>query len=485
MRGRRFINLLGGVQAVAPPVTTNFSASQASEGFFGYFDTASASPKREYCLKNSAGTLSNGSDWSGYVKGTSAQLRGGGIVDGGFDVSIDDGPWTNKTKISGTNADGVFQLFSGLADVPHLVRIKPNTAFSNLGVWTYESGNFLSVTGASPALSSLATVGTKWMITDSSFPGVHVHSVLARPSGANILPNNSDTANQAAQGNGGTIKIKAQCTDIWIFTGDTEAYYSVDGGAMQQATLGGPSGAFRAWRRIATGLDNTAAHVYLIACGSSVLSNPPPLGVMLGGTGSSYSAIPATKKVVQYGDSVTQVYNVYAGETAAVNAVYKTAAARGYASGACGVTGQVASGLDSSLATIRGYRNIVEDVAIVAIGRNDSGTTSSAFKTSVTSILNKLLTAGVGKIIVRGQNFGGSLGSAGIGGVAGRDQDLSDAVAALANANVVYVDVSTWTTITGVAPNTGAGDGTHPYLNVGNSQLSGYEAPAYAATGFV
>ncbi|KRR22629.1 hypothetical protein CQ14_30955 [Bradyrhizobium lablabi] len=397
-------------------------------------------------------------------------------------MSVDDGAFANKLKISGTNADAVIQLFTGLSDAPHLVRIRPNTAFSNFNTWTFETGNMFSVTGVAPAVT-FPLMGTKWMITDASFPGLHTHSVFARPAGANVTPANNDISNQAAQGTGGAIKIRAQCSDIWVFTADTEAYISVDGAAMTQVTLTSLS-TFRAWKKITTGLDSTAAHDYLISCGSSTSSVTPPLGIMIGGAGSSYSAIPATKKVIQYGDSITATFGNYAGQTAAIGAIYKVGASRGFIGANCGISGQNAAGLDSSLATIRAYRGIVEDVAIIAIGRNDGGTASAAFKTSVTNVINALLTAGVPKIIVRGQNFGGAPGTP-VGGVVNRDQDLIDAVAALANANVVYVSPTTWTTILGVTPNTGAGDGTHPYTNVGTAALAAYEITSYAATGFV
>lgn len=457
--------------------TQTFAETDVSSGFFGFFDTTTVAGRRKFYVTDNQ----NNSDWTGYIRGSSATMRVGGSGSTPFDISIDDGAWSTPTN-AGTASDGTIILFSNLADAVHTVRIKCQTASSG-AAWTFTGGVLFSVTGTSP--SAYVDTATRWIITDPSFPGIHLVSLGSRPAGANVLPAISETVYTSAFSFGASMKFRAQCSEIYIFTAETEAFYSIDGAAMTQVALPLSSlGSYRAWKRVATGLDNTAQHNYVISSGGTDRTIGAVIGVMITGSGASFGTTPTTKKVIQYGDSITYAAGIYTGQTSAVQDIYKTGVGLGFLGAPCGLSGTNAAGLDSSLTTARSYRNVVEDVAVLAIGRNDALTSSASFKASVTSILNTLLGAGVGKILVRGQNFGGG-GGAAVGGVANRDQDLADAVSALANANVVYVPVQTWTPITGVAPNNGLGDGTHPYgPGGGYDSMATYAIRDWAGTGF-
>lgn len=451
----------------------NFNESQVAAGFFGFFDTITTPTRRVFYINGAQ----NNSDWTGYIIGTAATLRCGGGGNTPFTVSVDGGAWSASLN-QGALADGIVPIFSGLSDSAHLVRLKISSN-QNGNAWTFTSGTVFTVFGSAPDVNFGIDMGTKWMITDPAFPGAQLITLGSRPAGANVRPTNSETVVNTPYSAGESIKIRAKCSDLWIFTGDTVVFYSIDGAAMASVTLS-PTATnnFRAWKKIATGLDNTAAHNYVIVPGkTSVDSGALALGIMIGGAGASYSAIPATKLAVQYGDSITFAES-YPGQACSSGDFYKSASALGALSAMTGQSGKTAGQLDADMATVRALRNVVEDVSVIAIGRNDWGSVDQAgFQASYTSIINKLLTAGVGKILCRGTLLGS-------GDAQGTTIDgwISGAVSALANANVVFISTAAWTGIAGVAPNTTGsppGQGTHP-LDAGYVTMGTYEATAYA-----
>ena len=465
--------------------SASFTQTDVAQGFFGFFDQATNTARRVWYSNQQL----NQSDWTGVITGSSCIMYCGGGLYYPFMFSIDDGPFVNPIGPTGTTANNtVVDVFRGLPDSPHLVRIKINQAFNNNG-YNFTSGPMFTVYGFNPGIS-FPNMGTKWMITDPSFPGKHAIPLYAQPTGANVLPANSDTfwntqgASYAPYLSGEAIKIKAQCTDIWLYTGAECCKIWVDGVLTSETYFTPSSSQYRVWKKVATNLDGSAPHVYYIApaCDANNTTQNTTLGIMIGGSGASYSTLPATKTVIQYGDSITwsRVYTAIP-PGIQVNSdcsIIRTGGALGALTVNAGYSGKLVAGLDADLASIRAGRSgVVEDVAIVAIGRNDWGvTTQSAFQTSYTSILNKLLTAGVPKILCRGTQCG--QGNANATTV---DGWISGAITTLGNANVIFIDTSSWTGIEGMGPNVPPGDGTHPTPVNGHTKLSTYEQTAYAA----
>lgn len=448
-----------------------FTDTDMSAGFFGFFDLTTNAARRAFTVAST--TQQRTSAWDGFVWGTACTLFCGGSATP-FAWSIDDGPWVTATFPTGST--GTFPVFSGLPDGPHMVRLKGLVSTAS---FTNVAGTVLTVYGSNPKIT-FPNMGTKWMVTDASFPGVHLFPLTARPAGANVVPANSDTSyGTASYPFGASVKFRATCSEIWAFTDDTEATIFIDGSATAKHFMQDQINLnkWRVWKQVARNLDSTTEHEYILAFGNV---NPTgqsfgcPLGIALDSAGV-FGTTAATKKWVQYGDSITEASGT--GGTGAVNDdgdLYRTCAALGFLGVMVGQTGKKAADIDTSLTYLRGLRAITEDVAILAIGRNDAATTSAAFKTSITNILTALKAASVPKILVRGTCIGGTSG-----GVTARDTDLSDAVTAFGDATVHYLSTLLWTGVEGVAPNNPPSDGTHP-TPVGYVTMSGYEVTDYA-----
>lgn len=445
--------------------TKSFTETDISGGLFGFFDPTTTAGRRKFQRTNDGfGGVS--SDLTVIVTGHTCFMRMGGGANQPFVISVDGAAWSMPAIMAGSNTDGLIPIFVGLADGPHLVRMHGGASHGN-NAWNYTSGEVFRVTGRNPAATA---IGPSWMITDASFPGAHTFALASRPTGVNIVPTNSDTSYAASNYCvGGSIKINAKCSEIWVFTGDEEAFYAVDTGSMVQTALTDLSsinGDRRAWKRVAAGLDRSAYHDYTITTGSTGTQNRCTLGVMVAGPNAAFGTISATKKWIQYGDSISYIAGVIAGQTNACGDIYKTAAALGFIGASCGVSGQTAAQLNSTLATARAQRNITEDRAIVAIGRNNWG--AADVTTDVTAICNTLLGAGVGKVLVRGTNFGNGGGANAVT----TDSQLAAAVTAVANANCVFIPVTGWTGIN-------LADGTHPSA-AGYATMAGYAVTDYA-----
>lgn len=459
--------------------TANFSYSQLAGGFSGYFDTVTNAARHSFFT--SAGHPYG--DWTGWISGSRAILQCGGGATNPMEASIDNGPWLVCQRVLGLGSSSaqVCTLFDGMADTLHLVRIRCASAFNN-NAWLPTSGTVITVTGANPALNPFCSTGVRWSLTDPSFPGKHTFCLISKPAGANVAPTYGTTGYSSVI-YGGQVKIRAQCSEIWVRTGDRYGQFAIDGGIATWLRFENNNlGAINAivdgaamWRRVATGLDATAMHDYYIATGCrQSLQLVGTTDIAIFGPSAAFGTLPATKIEIQYGDSLTEAHN-YAGTDQANSdlAIYQSAPRlNGAIAAGTGVAGINVATLDTNLAAYRALRNIVEDIAVIAIGRNDGSTASAAFKTSYDNIIGALLTAGVGKIICRGCNIGGTFSN--------RDADIQAVVTARANANIVFVATTGWTPIDGV---TVGGDATHP-TTFGYTQMAGYEYTDYGATGF-
>lgn len=460
--------MVGLLSFVAPTQTTlTFTDAQAAPGFFGFFDTTTDDPGNRVWISGQA------SDWTGVISGASASMAastGGG--DTPFWVSVDNGAWVNQTLTA-----GVSPIFSGLPDAPHQVRIRVDGSFAGFA-FTPLTGAAFSVTGANPSISFLGT--TQSIITDPSFPGEVMAPRLPTPSfgsGFDVQPEFQEVGFFDV----GAVQIKfvATTSEIWLYTADTVVGLSIDGSTLTYIDLPAPiASVMRGWQLLASGLDASAPHTYLIASGFNIpnvaagaIQGPPTWGVKLNGT---FGDAPTSERVIQYGDSIT--FGAGASSSTEVD-IYKIAPFFGFVGLNEGISGRTTAELLTDLPGIRSSLNgLIEDVAIVSIGRND--TAGSAFVTSYTGVVNALIAAGVPKILCRGINFGNAQDGTGAG-LAAIDADIQSALAAIGSSKVSFVDVTTWVGIEGVDPNDPPGDGTHPTDN-GYTTMVGFEQTAYA-----
>jgi lysophospholipase L1-like esterase len=149
--------------------------------------------------------------------------------------------------------------------------------------------------------------------------------------------------------------------------------------------------------------------------------------------------------------------------------LYKAAAALGFVGQGCGKSGQSADGLSDDMAAILASVHL-PDVAIIAIGRNDSG--GAPFRASYGEIIEALKTAGVPLILCRGVTPRADTSSV--------NGDIASVVADLADPSVVFIDTSGWIDIETV-------DEIHPtaagYVTMGEYAAAAYAPYFAAATG--
>lgn len=485
-------NVLAHVIRPEGGVTKTFTATDIAAGFFGFFDTTTTAGVKLFFHSGTA-SLQQDSVWAGWIKGHTLVIRwrAPGSSPNAVLITIDGAPILTPSFPAPTS-DSSQTVFKGLADVRHYVEIRCNASGYNGTSGPFTSGTVFTVTGSNPTID-YGPWGTAWMLTDASFPGKLASATVARTgavAGANVTPANNDVTNNndgTTPGeylSGESFKIKAQCSEIWIFTGAKYCVYSIDGAASVSVDLDDGvlsthhNAVSRAWKRLATGLDNSTTHNYYIFPSlalSTGATNLSTLMVMVD-SGGTFSAVAATKIVDEYGDSITRNMN-WTAQPIGTHYIYGAAANLGALGVTRGKGGQIASGLDTDMASILAGSGHVPDIAVIAIGRNDGGTASAAFKTSYTSIINKILANGTNKVICRGISLGGLVA----GSPPARDQDISDAVAAIQASlvgaqAVVYVPTTAWTGIT-------ATDGTHPIVS-GYATMRGYAITDYGATGF-
>lgn len=442
-----------------------FDISNMGAGLFGFYDATNSSSTRT-ALYTVTPPVRNSCTWEGWIRGTEALLRGaGGSASLNFRVSVGGGPWI-ATILDPAAAGGHAVMFRGLDDDWHFVRIRAHESASG-NAFFFNTGMQFRVTGLAPKVVPIG--GTKWMITDPSFSGQHLSTLIARQAGTTNSTNSDveggGTGSQAKTST--SIRFRAQCGEIWLWGGEGHARYSIDGGALTAVTLEGTTdnSGYRYWRRLAVGLDAAAEHDYFVVPGdinSSAVG--ATLGVMIDGAVATFGTHTARPLLMQYGDSITYAIPT-ATQTNDYSELYKIANTFDYVAANCGIQGQTTAELAAGLATFRAYRGVVEDVAIIAIGRNDWGSDVSA---DYTTIINDLLTAGVGTIICRGTKLGD-----GGGGSTTTDNSISAAVTGVGDPNVHYVSTAGWS---GIAFN----DGTHPTA-AGYETMADYAITDYAA----
>lgn len=443
---RRVRAILSGGAAVAP-TTVNYTATQAATGFFGYFDDITSGSFRYW-----QGGMSQ---WSGYITGTDANMYCGAGGPTPFWVSID-----GAAEVNPTLSGGKIVLFAGKPQGTYFVNVRGDPGYTPTFSNTSKgSANLLQVTGAPPIIQTMPS----WNMVDASYPGYHSYPIATTGLSANTTP--TTFVSGSASYPGGQTVFNAQCTEIFVCTGSGSAntagvWYSVDGGTPVYVTNanftwgGSPTGLHR-WRRI-QGLDGSAVHRYTVWDDF----NPGAaniLGVMVNGT---FSAMSAPKYCDQWGDSITS-YGIFTPAPHGHADLYKVTSALQIIGSSRGVAGKTTAQLLSDLPAAMGQYATPKQTALLAIGRND--TPGATFRGNYLSCINALLSAGYSKVLCRGI-VPGAVANAAL------SADINTVVTTLADARVIYVPISTWTTIDST-------DGTHPSA-LGSSQMAAYEVPA-------
>lgn len=485
------------VQPAPVPVTTTFTDAQMASGFWGTFNEGSAGG-----LRRSWGITVG--TWTGWVRGSSASIRGVGGTATPIFVSVDGGAETSPALLSGTQSNGFWPLYSGLSDDWHFVTVRGTLG----GTWsTFRTGSanlvVLSVTGLTPQIafdrvaSSPNLAVAKYVVGNPatiqhSYTEVAATSVVSGTTTPTAVPYTSTfDGNLISYMCGGAVRFRARCSELWIYGRGDVGHIQVDGGARSRYQLVSPRPASEyAWRKLTDGLDGTAFHDYVIAADTTTNGHIQGQiwAVAPSGTGAAFNALPATlPRVLQIGDSMTfargqQPFNVGGAIGAAPYQDHATvdtywwASKRGYIGRAAGRAGETSTGLlggtTPRLTQVLDALGGSWDAFVLAIGRNDAATASATRQSNYVSLINILQARNpAAKIIVRGVDFGTAWGN---GSAAAVDADLLAAVNTVNSPNVRFVPTTAWTGTT-----SNSNDNTHPNL-IGYDNTITYAAADYA-----
>lgn len=431
------------------PITTNattFNAAGLKRNLSGMYNELSNTNR--LFLPASFGV------WAGWIKASSAQmlLNNGSPPSNPIEVSINGGAFYNATQISGVN----YQLFTGLPDTEKFVVLRAGSAYGIDNVWFDKTV---------PTILTLSGTNTYVRFVDeyiytgiNSSKGV-VASAIKPNTFANHFPSviRGTNPNVNSVSNIGSAKIRGAFRNIIISTTNNTQnpspyYLSIDGAEPIKYTDTNAVGSF-----VIPNLDGLV-HDYYVWSGNY-------FGWTTSVGGDSEMLPTTASQLHQFGDSITNGVGTYGGDVDTLG----IAAALGRVGLTLGISGltteQLNTVMDSYLASLTVAST---DVAIIAIGRNDS-TFTTAIQTAYTSMINKLLTKGYGKVLCRGVNKDGN----GVNAGGAYNPGLSSLVASINNPNVKYIDPSNLPTYT-----THANDSVHPDA-AGYTVLRNYYLPLY------
>lgn len=429
-----------------------FSATQIASGFSGSYDTTT-NANRIYWAAPSSATLTGGTVWSGWINGTGATIKlPNGLNAGAILVSVDGAAYTTCA-----NAVDVYTLFTGLSDTPHFVSVRIGAAYGTGNVYADKSGgNILNITGASPYVdlpSVFAISANTNSIYSANGSGV--------ANTANFYPPLSKYNAAGAASNAGSLILRGNfqrlivsCVGTIGSGGTMRVYVSVDGAAPTTYTSTASMGLAHSIVIPAT----AGTHTYYIWNSE--------MGIVFSAAGDGTAiAVTSVPSIHQFGDSITF------GITDRGNVdTFRIGAALGYSALTLGISGITTATLDANIsAWLANTPVTTNDVAVLAIGRNDVALFDSAVTTAYTSILNKLIAKGYGKILVRSILPSGDRGSL----WETQNTAIQGCISGVGNPKLIYVDTSTCPVYASES-----GDNTHPNT-AGYVTIAAYLEPKY------
>lgn len=433
--------------AVAP-TTQTFSYATISKGLAGPIDATSI-VGRTNLLANQLTPLVL------YVKGTDASIKmfnpnGYGTGSGLVGVSVDGGAVTLPV-----GAANKFPLFAGLSDTVHKVVITVGAGFGSNSYYVNNGSDPLEVTGTSPSVTTSAVLvqrgqadNAKWSsITKAQVsprlptPMVFVSSVASTSS----IPMVRFVSSSAY------IDINTSAAWVGVAVDGVTSYYNLAGTQAKSAAL-----------RIPT---DGLSHTYSLWCNQTAngLDAHWPFTI---GLDSAPTTLSTQKQFHQYGDSIT--WGMGSTSTAHTD-LMRAAASIGVLGSTYGKSGQTSAQLVTNCVTqaAEAGGNVGTDIAVVAIGRNDIPTFTSADFDSIAATLlgyyAKVLFRDVLDTVVNPSVQAN---------VTTFNNALAAWVTSKADARIILIPTASWSGI--VAP-----DGTHP-SDAGYVTLAGYAATAYA-----
>jgi lysophospholipase L1-like esterase len=436
--GLRFNQLLRAMGGGAP-VTVNLTYAQFDQGgVAGPTDTTRTAGRIFWAAGNTF--------WYGLIKGTVATITAShtGTPNGAYEVSVDGGAFTALNQVSGS-----YTLFTGLSDINHVVIIRIGGAFGN-NAFFLSTGTVFSCTGVAAGITK-RFVSQPYDITGNA----SWSCAFTQPAATyNNPPKRAAMfgVNTTAGSSIPVVRFSSALTQIWVYTNQLFVFVSVDNAAPTRYSTGASPTASAVFNVPAT-FDGTT-HTYNVW--SANVNGAA--GVFYVYADSALLTLTNAGRIDQYGDSITRG----AGSTSSGDVdTMQVGAMLGRVGSTYGIDGNTIATLQArmSAALLVKDTDNTKDVAIIAIGRNDTLWDATAI-TNYTDIINQLLvkykTIICRGVLPEGANIWPTV-----------NNGISALVTSIGNANVKWMPTSAWT---GIA----TADGTHP-TDAGYVQIRNYE----------
>ena len=436
-----------GNRGVGVVSTITRTYAQVSPALVGPIDTARTANRTHVLASNNTALVM-------YIKGTDASvmmynINGFGTGAGLVAVCVDDGAVTTPAGVANK-----FPLFTGLSDTLHKVVVMIPAGYGTSS-YLVSNASPLEVTGVNPYVLTSSMVIERGASTNAVWSSPTVASGGTYVPATTITGTGTATATSAVP----SVRLRSATTYLDVSTQGTHFAVSIDGAAPTYYATGYTAGSRTASTRRIT-CDGVLRNYNVWstnAAGSGVLH------MLSVGLDSTPVAI-TVKRLHQYGDSITSGTAGTGITSSAYTDCMRVASALGMVGSTFGIAGQTSAQLATRIAAQVALTNsdVANDIAVLAIGRNDGGVFSSSdFDTMVAALL-----VGYAKVLVRGVlNTGTSF--------AAFNTSMSAWVAGKADARIVYIEPSGWTGIN-------APDGTHP-SDAGHVTLANYCITDYAA----
>ncbi|MDB5057284.1 MAG: hypothetical protein JWO59_756 [Chloroflexi bacterium] len=450
--------------------------------------------------------VSNRGDTRFQFTGTQLELQTANAFGAGTCfVTIDGGAPVSATIPSGSVQWVV--LATGLADTTHTCVI----ARWNTSCGLVRSPMFRA-TGASPAFARLPGFeGNVTVLGPTSAP------YIKPDSGVVSLSNNQGFPSlYYFQWECASITFRARCAGlkVYMFVAQSTYVLTIDGVDQTPVVLPTTSPDQYTWMTIATGLDDTAYHVYTLrriyAFGSTLFAYQVlPNSTTGGDLDTAYRPVSPTQRVLGFGDSITSAYT--ATSDSRIGHVFQLAKALGQEGMNRGISGTTAHNFGSGgsqFTTNSGEFRVGTDVSSVTpqptavidlYGTNDLGTnlpsfgggataeTQTQFQTSLYNIYSNILTAlpnctilALG-ILDRSETMSAYNSTSAALRIAfnnAKAAAVAQIQAAFPGSHITYIDTTGWITVTPGAFGTASvdsNDGLHPnasgYTKIANKLL--------------
>lgn len=439
----------GGVSPWTPNRLTGaaFSATQIAPALSGTYDVISNADRIYWVADQTI--------LSAWIKGTGATLKApNSSPAGAIEVSVDGGAY-----VTCANAATVYTLFTGLSDTEHFVSVRGNSAYGTGNIYIDKTdGNIFNISGSSTYVdlpsafavsanttSNYSAVGAGIANYTNHYPALTM---------AEALPSTvSNTGAVAVRGN--FTRLFVSQTGSPDLSGSYAIWVSADGASPTR------------YAAIAATGNGNAMSIPVSAGTKTYYVWSSWRGNFLSVAGDAVaSPILSRPQMHQFGDSIT--FGV--ADRGNVD-LFRIAPSIGYVPLTLGVPGWTVSDLDTNISTWLALLPVTSnDVAVLTIGRNDTmGTWDAPRIAAYTSILNKLIAKGYGKILVRGILPNGNLSTT----WAAENASIQGCITSVGDAKLIFVDTSTCPTYSSES-----GDNTHP-TTAGYIVIADYLKPKY------